>query len=106
MPSITEGFGLPILEVQAAGVPMLSSGKGALPEIAGEGAFFVNPFLVSSIKEGMEEILADKNLRERLVRKGLENVSKFSWERTTYNTVDLPTKTVAHSKFSPKFRIV
>lgn len=106
MPSITEGFGLPILEAQAAGVPILSSGKGALPEIAGKGAFFVNPFSVNDIKEGMEKILADKNLRDDLVRKGLENVSKFSWERTACNTVNLLTKTVARNKFSPKFWIV
>lgn len=105
MPSITEGFGLPILEAQAAGVPILSSGKGALPEIAGKGAFFINPFSVNDIKEGMEKILADKNLREDLVRKGLANVSKFSWERTACNTVNLLTKMVAHNKFSSKFRI-
>lgn len=106
MPSITEGFGLPILEAQAAGVPILSSGKGALPEVAGKGAFFVNPFSVNDIKEGMEKILADKNLREDLVRKGLENVSKFSWKITSHNTVELLIKTVEHNKFSPKFRIV
>lgn len=106
MPSITEGFGLPILEAQAAGVPILSSGKGALPEVAGKGAFFVNPLLVNDIKEGMEKILADKNLREGLVREGLANVSKFSWERTACNTVNLLTKMVARNKFSSKFRIV
>lgn len=106
MPSITEGFGLPILEAQAAGVPILSSGKGSLPEIAGKGAFFVNPFSVNDIKEGMEKILADKDLREDLVRNGSENVSKFSWERTACNTINLLTKMVARNKFSSKLRIV
>lgn len=89
LPSITEGFGLPILEAQAAGVPVVCSKTGALAEVAGKGAFFINPLSVDSIKEGMEEVLAKKGLRNRLVREGRANAAKFGWENTAYNTLKL-----------------
>lgn len=89
LPSVTEGFGLPVLEAQAAGVPVVCSNTGALPEVAGKGAFFINPLSTDSIKEGLEEVLTKKTLRNRLVREGLANAAKFSWENTAYNTLKL-----------------
>lgn len=89
LPSLTEGFGLPILEAQAAGVPVVCSKTGALAEVAGKGAFFINPLLIDSIKEGIEEVLTKKGLRSRLVREGRVNSAKFSWKNTAYNTLNL-----------------
>lgn len=100
LPSLTEGFGLPILEAQAAGAPVVSSGTGALAEVAGNGAFFINPLSVNNIKEGLEKILKDKGLREELVRKGFENVKKFSWEKTAHNTLNFLLEVAGESKFS------
>lgn len=100
LPSITEGFGLPILEAQAAGIPVVCSRRGALPEVAGNGAFFVNPLSVDNIKRGLEKILRDKGLREELVRNGFENVKKFSWQKTAYNTVKFLLKIWEEGKFS------
>lgn len=100
LPSLTEGFGLPILEAQAAGAPVLCSRAGALPEVAGKGAFFINPLSVNNIKEGLEKILDDKGLREELVRRGFENAKKFSWEKTAYNTVNFLLEIAKETKFS------
>lgn len=100
LPSITEGFGLPILEAQAAGIPVVCSERGALPEVAGNGVFFVNPLSVDNIKRGLKKILKDKGLREELVRKSFENVKKFSWEKTAHNTLNFLLKVARESKFS------
>lgn len=97
LPSVTEGFGLPILEAQASGIPVVCSSTGALPEVAGEGAVLVNPLSIDSIKEGMEKVLLDKQLRTNLTRKGKENSKGLSWENTAYNTVKVLTE-VARQK--------
>lgn len=100
LPSLTEGFGLPILEAQAAGVAVLCSKAGALPEVAGKGALFVDPLSVGNIKEGLEKILRDKKLREVLILRGFKNIQKFSWEKTAHNTLNFLLKIGGESKFS------
>lgn len=77
-----EGFGLPLLEAQACGVPALAARHAALPEIGGDSALFVDPDDVDEIAEGLDRILADKALREELVVKGRKNVKRFSWQKT------------------------
>lgn len=89
LPSVTEDFGLPVLEAQAVGVPVVCSRGGALPEVAGKGALFINPFLVDSIKEGIEEVLGKKDIAASLVREGERNTAKFSWNTTAHNTIKL-----------------
>lgn len=89
LPSLTEGFGLPILEAQAAGVPVVTSRAGALPEVAGKGALFVNPLSVGNIKEGIEKILEKKEVAAGLVQEGKINAAKFSWSVTAHNTIKL-----------------
>lgn len=78
--SIYEGFGLPILEAQATGRPVITSNLGAMKEVAGDSACLVNPFDVKSIRDGVDKIIQDKVYRDGLVRKGLENVKKFKIE--------------------------
>jgi len=80
-PSLYEGFGLPVLEAQSLGVPVLTSNVASLPEVAGKGALFVNPYDVEDIARGMYRIATDKELREKLIQEGFENIKRFSWEK-------------------------
>lgn len=89
LPSITEGFGLPILEAQASGVPVVCSNRGALPEVAGNGAIFVNPFKTNEITVAIKSVLQNKALRKRLVERGVKNAAQSSWKLTTYNTLNI-----------------
>lgn len=75
--STYEGFGLPIIEAQAAGRPVLSSDVSSMPEVAGAGALLIDPFDVESIRKGIKRLVEDEELRQDLVRKGLLNVKRF-----------------------------
>ena len=79
--SIVEGFGLPILEAQSVGLPVLTSNCSSMPEIAGEAAIFVDPFSVESIRQGVETMIENEALREDIKQKGFENVKRFSKEK-------------------------
>lgn len=87
--SYYEGFGLPILESQACGTPVISSNLSSMPEVAGKGALFVDPYSVESIKEGILRILADKSLRDQLIKEGFANAEKFSWDKTAEETAEV-----------------
>jgi len=88
-PSFYEGFGLPVLEAQSVGVPVITSYGSCLPEIAGEGALFVNPKNPAQIAEIVKRIIDDKILRDRLIQSGFENVKRFSWDRCARETLKL-----------------
>lgn len=81
-PSLYEGFGLPIIEGMASGVPVLTSNITSMPEVAGDAAVLVNPYRIESIAAGIEKIINDSELRKSLIEKGNERVKLFSWERT------------------------
>ena len=81
-PTLYEGFGLPVVEAQRCGVPVLTSGISALPETAGKGALYVDPDNAEEIAEGIERILTDTALRTQLIQEGFENAKRFSWERS------------------------
>jgi glycosyltransferase involved in cell wall biosynthesis len=76
--STYEGFGLPIIEAQAAGRPILSSNVASMPEVSGNGALFVDPFSVKEIKVGILKIINDAGLRESLIAQGLINLKRFN----------------------------
>ena len=76
--SLYEGFGLPILEAQAAGRPVITSNFGAMKEAAGEGALFVDPYSVEAIREAILRVKNEPGLREELSARGLRNAAKFS----------------------------
>lgn len=81
-PSLYEGFGLPILEAQACGCPVLTSNATSCPEVADDSAHLVDPYSIDDIKNGILKISKDKNYKKELIKKGFENVKRFSWEKT------------------------
>jgi glycosyltransferase involved in cell wall biosynthesis len=76
-PTLYEGFGLPILEAQKAGRPVLTSNVSPMKEVAGGGACLVNPFEVTSIREGLKKVIANDQYRNTLIEKGFENVRLY-----------------------------
>jgi glycosyltransferase involved in cell wall biosynthesis len=81
-PSTYEGFGIPPLEAMACGCPVVAGRAGSLPEVCGDAAEYVDPFSVTSIKEGIERLLSDSARREELIKLGGERVKEFTAERT------------------------
>lgn len=80
-PTLYEGFGIPILEAQSVGVPVVTSHISSLPEIGGKGAIYVDPTSVKSIADGIHQALTDKEIRDGIIKAGLENVKRFSWQK-------------------------
>ena len=81
-PSLHEGFGLPILEAQACGTPVVCSMTSSMPEVAGDAALFVDPLDVDAIAGAIERALSDRALCDKLIAHGFENVKRFSWEKS------------------------
>lgn len=88
-PSLYEGFGLPILEGQTVGVPVVTSNNSSMPEVGGAAALYVDPYSTDSIAGGLKKIASDVSLRSELVKKGFENIKKFSFEKTARETVKI-----------------
>jgi glycosyltransferase involved in cell wall biosynthesis len=86
-PSLYEGFGIPVLEAGACGVPVITSNTSSLPEVAGDAALLVDPHDVDAIAEAMHRLVTDEALRTELARRGLENVQRFSWEKCARETL-------------------
>jgi glycosyltransferase involved in cell wall biosynthesis len=86
-PSLYEGFGLPVLEAMACGVPVLTSNVSSLPEVAGGAAVLVTPTDVDAITDGLTQLLDDGALAAKLVARGLEWSSNFSWDRCARETL-------------------
>lgn len=85
-PSLYEGFGLPVIEAQACGTPVLTSNTSSLPEAAGDATLMVDPYDVEAISSGLRRLLADESLRSELRGRGLIHARQFSWPRTAQET--------------------
>jgi glycosyltransferase involved in cell wall biosynthesis len=86
-PSLYEGFGLPVLEAMARGVPVACSDRSSLPEVAGDAALLFEPSDVTAIRDAIERLLGDERLRERLRAAGRARAATFTWERTAELTI-------------------
>lgn len=87
-PSYYEGFGLPVLEAQSLGIPVLTSNTSSLPEIGGEGALYIDPYNINDIANGMEKLM-DSEIRNELIKKGLKNTERFSWKRAALQLLNI-----------------
>lgn len=88
-PSLFEGFGFPVLEAQACGVPVICANSSSLPEVAGEAALLVDPLNIPAIITAIQRLVHDPQLGQELVQKGLENVKRFTWQETAVRVLDL-----------------
>ena len=78
-PTLYEGFGIPVLEAQQCGTPVLTSNGSSLPEVGGDGALYVDPYSVEDIAKGLRCLLEDRELAAALVKKGYRNAERYSW---------------------------
>ena len=88
LPSLWEGFGLPVLEAMACGTPVIASNLASIPEVAGGAALLVNPTEVAAIAQHMQAIAKDAQLRQQLSSAGLQRAAQFSWHQTGAATAE------------------
>jgi glycosyltransferase involved in cell wall biosynthesis len=85
-PSLDEGFGMPVLEAMAAGVPVIASDRSAMPEVAGDAAWLVNPADTEELAAALVTLTRDPERRANLSSRGLERAAKFTWSGAVENT--------------------
>ena len=106
LPSLYEGFGLPLLEAMAHGLPAVVGNVGALPELADGAAILVDPEDVGSIAAGLERLLDDASLREKLGAAGKQRAAEFTWERAAAATREVLRGVVAPEARTPAGRTI
>lgn len=98
LPSLYEGFGLPVLEAMKYECPVITSNVSSLPEVGGDAVLYVNPEDTGDIAKKMQDIFENKKLRLDLIEKGKKQVEKFSWEKTARQTLEALSEVVTKSK--------
>ena len=93
-PSLYEGFGFPVIEAMASGIPVLTSSTTSLPEVAGNAALLVEPNSTSEIAAGIHEIVTNTALRSELIKKGLEQSACFTWDKVANRISEALTQSI------------
>jgi glycosyltransferase involved in cell wall biosynthesis len=89
LPSLYEGFGLPVLEAMQQGCAVITSNVSSLPEAGGDAALYIDPNNVDDMAQKMQKLLKDENFRKDLIKKGHEQVKKFSWEKSAKEVLNV-----------------
>jgi glycosyltransferase involved in cell wall biosynthesis len=105
MPSLYEGFGLPILEALSRGVPVLTSDISSMPEVAGAAAVLVSPYSVDSISNGLATLLGDNVFRLQLASRAVASAARFNWDQAALETMATFEEAIAvrHEKIASKY---
>lgn len=94
MPSLYEGFGLPLVEAMSYGKPVLTANNSSMPEVAGNAGLLVDALNVNSISLGLKEMIENNGLRERLAKNAQLNASRFSWDKSAMNLIKVFEKAI------------
>jgi alpha-1,3-rhamnosyl/mannosyltransferase len=89
LPSLYEGFGMPVLEAMACGTPVICSNAGSLPEVAGDAAILFDPHDPGQMARALHRVLENKALCRTLAQKGLRQAQRFSWEKCAQETLQV-----------------
>ncbi len=101
-PSLSEGFGMPLIEAMACGAPAITSSASCLPEIAGSAAVLVDPYNVGELASAIRSLTTNDNLRNKMITAGLANARRFSWKRTAEKVLNLYEAVAAEERIVPK----
>jgi glycosyltransferase involved in cell wall biosynthesis len=88
-PTFYEGFGLPILEAESVGTPVITSNISSMPEVAGDSAVLVAPKDPAEIAEAIQKLISNESYKNDIIEKGFENVKRFSWEKCAREVADV-----------------
>lgn len=98
MPSLYEGFGLPILEAMSAGCPVITTKEGSLSEVAGDAAYYVDAYDEEDIAKGMKAVFGNMPLQKELIEKGKEQATLFSWKKVAKETAHVYSVVFGHEQ--------
>ena len=94
-PSYYEGFGLPVIEAMASGVPVVTSNTTSLPEVVGETGLLVSPYDADALREAMIELIENEGLKRELLEKGITRAKQFSWKKCASETIEVYEKVLS-----------
>jgi len=99
-PSLYEGFGLPVLEAMGQGAAVITSNATSLPEVAGDAAYYIDPFDEYSMTEALLKLASDDAYREALREKAVIQAEKFSWEKSAEEVLHVYKQVMTLPKFA------